>query len=68
MHKGFDIAFSFQKAIKCWLCQGKKREQINILYQTPSIPKVKISIITLAYNINQGKDKRKSQKNFLFLF
>ena len=35
---GFNIALTLQKAIKCWLCQMQKREQINILYQTPPIP------------------------------
>lgn len=33
----------------------KKREQENILYQTPSIPKVKTKNITLVYSINQRK-------------
>lgn len=60
---GFDVALTFQKSIKCWLCQRQKWEQINILYQTPSIPKVKASIITLAYNIKQGKDE--SEKRFV---
>lgn len=45
----------------------KAEEITNILYQTPSIPKLKTSIIRLVYNINQGKGKRNSHKNFLLL-
>lgn len=66
MHMGFHVELTFKKAIKCWLCQGRKIT--NISYQIPSIPKVKAVITSLTYNIDQGKDKRKSQKNFFVLF
>lgn len=53
-----------RKPLNAGSVKGEKRT-INILYQIPSIPKVKTSIIRLACNRNQGKIKERMRKTFV---